>query len=111
MITEHETLIETIKGGAFDDDVLEQAEALERRLHDGMLNTLDNLLVTATARRLKNYVRLIRLDRIITPPLILQSLDEHLIILRAIAKRDEIAAEAALAAHFQASLQRILGMF
>jgi len=111
LITEHEALIETIKGGAFDDDVLEQIEALERRLHDGILNTLDNSLVTATAQRLKNYVRIIRLDRIITPPLILQSLDEHLIILRAIAKRDENAAEAALAAHFQASLQRILGMF
>ena len=111
LILEHEALIKTIEGGNFDDEVLEQVEALEQRLHDGMLNTLDNTLVTATARRLKNYVRLIRLDRIITPPLILQSLNEHLTILRAITKRDENAAKAALAAHFQASLQRILKMF
>ena len=111
VITEHETLIATIEGGTFNDDILIEAERLERRLHDGMLDTLNNLLVTTTARRLKNYVQLIRLERIITPPLILQSLNEHLAILEAITKRDEQAAEAALASHFQASLQRILGMF
>ncbi len=111
VIKEHEDLIKVIESGAFGDDVLAETERLEHRLHDGMLDTLNNLLVTTTARRLKNYVQLIRLERIITPPLILQSLNEHLAILDGIIKRDEKAAEAALAAHFQASLQRILGMF
>jgi DNA-binding GntR family transcriptional regulator len=111
VIEEHKDLIKVIEGGNFDDDVLVETERLERSLHDGMLNTLDNLLVTTTARRLKNYVQLIRLERIITPPLILQSLNEHLAILDAITKRDGKAADAALALHFQASLQRILGMF
>lgn len=111
VIKEHEDLIKVIESGTFDDDVLAETERLERSLHDGMLNTLDNLLVITTARRLKNYVQLIRLERIITPPLILQSLNEHLAILDAITKRNEAEADAALTAHFQASLQRILGMF
>lgn len=111
VIKEHKDLIKVIESGAFGDDVLTETERLEHRLHDGMLDTLNNLLVTTTARRLKNYVQLIRLERIITPPLILQSLNEHLAILDGIIKRDEKASEAALAAHFQASLQRILGMF
>ena len=107
---EHQALIVIIKNGDFGEDVLGQVETLERKLHDGMLETLDNVLVTTTARRLKNYVQLIGLERTITPPLILQSQHEHLAILDAIIKRDENAADAALVAHFQASLQRILGM-
>ena len=107
---EHEALIVTIKDGEFGEGVLRQVETLESKLHDGMLKMLDNVLVTTTARRLKNYVLLIALERIATPPLLLQSLHEHLSILNAIIKRDENAADAALAAHFQASLQRILGM-
>lgn len=111
LIKEHEALIASIEGGAFDDSVLVQVEALEQRLHGGMLESLNNPLVSTTARRLKNYVRLIRLERLMTPPLVLQSLQEHLILLDAIVRRDDHAAEEALSAHFRASLQRILGMF
>ena len=108
---EHQDIIERIESGDFGNEVLELVEELEKKLHDGMLNTLNNPLVLVTARRLKNYVRLIRLERLATPPLILQSMREHIVILNAITARDESGAEAALAAHFQGSLQRVLGAF
>jgi DNA-binding GntR family transcriptional regulator len=76
-----------------------------------MIASLRNPLIENTARRLKNYVTLIRLDRLITEPLALRTLREHLEILEAAARRDAAAAENAVAGHFQAALQRILGMF
>jgi DNA-binding GntR family transcriptional regulator len=111
LIAEHEKLIAKIEGGSFGTKVIDELDDLEERLHGGMLASLRNPLVETTARRLKNYVRLIRLERLVTQPLALRTLREHLEILRAIAARDADAAEAALAAHFQAALQRILGMF
>ena len=76
-----------------------------------MIAALRNPLIETTARRLKNYVTLIRLERLITQPLALRTLREHLEIIEACAQRDADRAEAAVAAHFQAALQRILGMF
>jgi DNA-binding GntR family transcriptional regulator len=53
---------------------------------------------------------LIRLDRLITAPLALRTIKEHIEILEACKNRDGQRAEAALSAHFQAALHRILGM-
>jgi DNA-binding GntR family transcriptional regulator len=111
MIRDHEALKAKIEGGAFGPDILAELDSVEERLHGGMLASLRNPLVETTARRLKNYVRLIRLERLVTQPLALHTLREHLDILRAIEARDGDAAERAVAAHFQAALQRILGMF
>jgi DNA-binding GntR family transcriptional regulator len=91
--------------------MLEKLEALEQQLHGGMIAALPNPLIETTARRLKNYVTLIRLERLITQPLALRTLREHLEIIDACAQRDADRAEAAVASHFQAALQRILGMF
>ena len=61
-----------------------------------------NPLIETTARRLKNYLILIKLDRRITAPLALRTLREHMEILDACRRGDADQAEAAL--------QRILGM-
>ena len=58
-----------------------------------------------------NYLRLVRLDRRLTPPLALRSLREHMAIIAACQARDADKAEAALTAHFTAALQRHMGMF
>jgi DNA-binding GntR family transcriptional regulator len=111
LIRDHEALKAKIEGGKFGPDVLAELDALEDRLHNGMLTSLRNPLIETTERRLKNYVRLIRLERLVTQPLALHTLREHLEILHALEARDGDAAERAVAAHFQAALQRILGMF
>lgn len=107
----HLALVADIKSGMFDDTILERFEALENELHSNMVASLHNPLVTATAARLKNYVRLILLERLLTPPLALKSLEEHITILENLEKRDMAGAEAAVSAHFQAAQQRLLGMF
>ncbi len=111
LVKDHRALLARIEGGSFDARVQAKLGELEERLHGGMIASLRNPLIETTARRLKNYVTLIRLDRLMTPPLALRTLREHLDILEAAAVRDADAAEAAIAAHFQNALQRILGMF
>lgn len=111
LIEEHRTLMTRIEQGIFDAEVQAQLGRLEERLHAGMIASLRNPLVETTARRLNNYLTLIRLDRLMTQPLALRTLREHLDILEAAAARDADATEAAIVTHFQNALQRILGMF
>lgn len=107
LIDDHHALIDQVENGEPDLVALDE---IEQRLHGTMIATLRNPLVETTARRLKNYVTLVRMDRLVTRPLVLRTLREHLDILNACAARDPDAAEAALSLHFQAALQRILGM-
>jgi DNA-binding GntR family transcriptional regulator len=111
MAKAHHKVMKEIESGGFDSQMLEKLESLEEQLHGGLIAALRNPLIETTARRLKNYVTLIRLERLITQPLALRTLREHLEIIAACADRDADRAEAAVASHFQAALQRILGMF
>src|SRR2546430_1749034 len=67
-------------------------------------------LIEPTARRLHKYFLLVRMDRLVTKPLAITTLREHLEILNAAMRRDPDAAEAALADHFRQALQRVLGV-
>jgi len=111
LIEEHRALIASIENDGFGRHAIQRLGELEEQLHGGMIGSLRNPLIETTARRLKNYVTLIRLDRLVTRPLALRTLREHIDILEAVAAHDPEGAEAALANHFQAALQRILGMF
>src|SRR3546814_19436890 len=73
------------------DGALEALEVLEVGLHGSMIANMKNPLIETTAQRLKNYVTLIRLDRLVTPPLALRTLGEHLEILEAFVARDPAA--------------------
>jgi DNA-binding GntR family transcriptional regulator len=75
-----------------------------------MVASLRNPLIETAARRLNNYLILIKLDRRFTAPLALRTLREHVEILEACVRRDADQAEAALVRHFQSALQRIFGM-
>lgn len=107
----HRALTGDIEKEGLTPALMERLEGLEQRFHGAMIACLRNPLIETTARRLKNYVTLIRLERLITQPLALRTLNEHIEVLIACTDRDGERAEAALAAHFQAALQRILGMF
>jgi DNA-binding GntR family transcriptional regulator len=108
MAKSHQKLLRDIETQGFDANARQRLESLDQQLHGGMIATLRNPLIDSTARRLKNYVTLIRLERLVTQPLALRTLREHLEIIAACAERDADRAEAALTAHFQAALQRIL---
>ncbi len=110
LLKDHETLIKQITAKGLEVENLPQLESLEGRLHGEMVASLRNPLIETAARRLKNYLTLIKLDRRITAPLALRTLREHVEILEACVRRDADQAEAALVRHFQAALQRIFGM-
>ena len=107
----HAALASTIDNGGLTSETLEQLESLDQELHACMIRSLRNPLIETTARRLKNYLALIRVERRITKTLALQTIAEHIEILGAFASRDPDRAEAALIQHFQAATHRILGMF
>jgi DNA-binding GntR family transcriptional regulator len=110
LLKDHETLIKQITAKGLEPEHLPQLEALESRLHGDMVASLRNPLIETAARRLKNYLILIKLDRRITAPLALRTLREHVEILEPCVRRDADQAEAALVRHFQSALQRIFGM-
>ena len=92
-------------------DILTELEDIEALLHNATIASLRNPLVETTYRRMHNYLRLVRLDRRLTVPIARRSIREHLEIIAAVEERRPDAAEAAVAAHFTAALQRHLGMF
>jgi len=90
----------------------EEAElnGLEEQLHGMLVSALRNPLIETTARRLHKYFLLVRQERLVTKPLAVVTLEEHLQIIHAALSRDADAAESALVSHFQKALQRVLGI-
>ena len=88
-----------------------ELEALELVLHNAIIRSLNNPLIETAYKRMHNYLRLVRLDRKLTPPLALRSLREHMQIILACEARDAEAAMAALKTHFDAALQRHMGLY
>ena len=107
----HLALSADIDVRGLDDRALAELADLERCLHAGVIAILRNALIDTSYRRVHNYLRLVRLDRVLTPPLVLRTLREHMEIIAACQARDPARAEAALRAHFAAALQRHLGLF
>jgi DNA-binding GntR family transcriptional regulator len=107
---EHEALIARLVSGEIDNDSLRELERLEGRLHNSIVGIMTNPLIESSYRRMHNYLRLVRLDRRLTAPLALRSLDEHMQIIDACIARDADRAEAAVRAHFTEALQRHMGI-
>lgn len=107
---DHKTLLAKLEAGAWTPEEEEELDLLEDRFHGALISALRNQLIEVTARRLKNYVTLVRLDWLTTRPLAIKTVREHLEVINACVERDGDAAEAALINHFQLALQRLIGM-
>ena len=103
-----ETALET---SGLTTATIQELERLEELLHGAIVGSLNNPLIETSYRRIRNYLRLIRLDRKISVPLALRSLREHIVIIDACRARSAERAVAALQAHFSAALQRNLGLY
>ena len=86
-------------------------ERLEELLHGSIVASLRNPLIDSSYRRIRNYLRLLRLDRKMSAPLALRSLREHIAVLEACRAHDAPAAVAAIQSHFSAALQRNLDLY
>jgi DNA-binding GntR family transcriptional regulator len=110
LMNKHIALLEQLEHGELGPEEKNTLDVLENQLHGALTFYLRNPLIETTARRLKNYLTLVRLDWLTTKPLAIRTVREHIEILNACAMRDADAAEAALATHFQQALQRLLGI-
>lgn len=111
LLNDHLALLERLEHGELGMAEEAALDALEQRMHDALISYLRNPLIENTARRLKNYLALVKLDWLTTKPLAIRTLREHVDILKACAMRDADGAEAALNTHFQQALRRLLGLF
>lgn len=111
MSTRHLALIATIHADGLTGPARAELEALELLLHNSIIAILRNPLIETSYKRMHNYLRLVRLDRKLTPPLALRSLREHMEIITACQARDADKAEEALTAHFTAALRRHMGFY
>ena len=109
LLADHSALIGRIEARGLESEDLEEVDRLERAIHSSVIASLQNQLVDVSYRRMMNYLRLLRLDRKFTAPIILRTLREHVEILQACERRDADAAEAALLAHLQAAMSRNIG--
>lgn len=107
----HRGVIEAIEAKGLTPEILVQLEEMENLLHGSIVASLRNTLIDSSYRRVRNYLRLIRLDRRLTPPLAKRSLCEHMAIIEACRKRDPAQAVAALQAHFSSALRRSIGLY
>lgn len=107
----HQAAFKAVEQDGLSPALMAELEALESLLHNTVIDCLNNPLIETSYRRMHNYLRLVRLDRRLTPPLALRSLREHLEIINACRARDADRAEAAVQAHFTAALQRHMGLY
>jgi DNA-binding GntR family transcriptional regulator len=106
----HAALVRSIEENGLTQQGLVEVDEMEHLLHGAVIAILRNPLIETSYRRMHNYLRLLRLDRKFTAPVVLRTLREHLEILAACRTRDADRAQAALDAHFQAAMQRNLGL-
>ena len=109
--TRHRAVSTDIEQHGLTREAMVELEDLESLLHNSVIDILRNPLIDTSYRRMHTYLKLVRLDRKLTVPLAQRSIKEHLEIIDACEARDPDRAEAALMAHFNAALQRHLGMF
>ena len=108
---QHLALIAAIEAEGLNEAARGELENLEEVLHNAIIAALNNPLIETSYKRMHNYLRLVRLDRKLTVPLAQRSLREHMQIILACKARDPEAAAAALQAHFNAAMQRHMGMY
>lgn len=107
----HRAVVQSLDKDGLTEANRAELEALEEVLHNAIIGALHNELIETAYKRMHNYLRLVRLDRKITVPIAQRSLREHLAIIEACKVRDADAAVSALTAHFNAALQRHMGIY
>lgn len=107
----HRALMAQLEAEGLTETAKQEFEALEVVLHSAIIGSLNNKLIETSYRRMHNYLRLVRLDRRLTVPIVMRSLREHMEIIEACTARDPERAVAALDAHFTRALQRHMGLF
>lgn len=106
---EHQAILKRARAAAPDADLDRDAQAVDWGLHDFMVDSIGNEILSELYRVNSLHVRLIRLDaHVIRPMRILPAMEEHLQFLKVVKTRDEQAAVQQMMEHIERSKQRVL---
>lgn len=106
----HLNIVHRAKHGPITDELLTEATSVDWGLHDLMIDTLGNDLISQTYRINSLRVRLIHLERsTLSAEVLLPAMQEHLNLIAALKLRDPLAVTAQVAFHIHSAHQRVLG--
>jgi DNA-binding GntR family transcriptional regulator len=106
----HLAIVEAATHGPITDELLAEATSVDWGLHDLMIDTLGNDLISQTYRINSLRVRLIHLERsTLSADILLPAMQEHLNLISALKARDAAAVADHLAFHIRSAHQRVLG--
>ncbi len=92
-------------------DLIEQAQAVDWNLHETIIDSLNNKIISNAYRVNFVKIRLIRLAQTsLNPETVSRSLTQHLEIIDKFEQRDAVAAGQTMEAHIQAARARALGV-
>ena len=106
----HREIVERARRGPIDDELLTDATSVDWGLHDLMIDSLGNELISQTYRINSLRVRLIHLERsTLSSEVLLPAMQEHLNLIEALQQRDPQRVAQRLAFHIDCAHQRVLG--
>lgn len=107
--TQHRAILKRAESTKPDPTLDADAQAVDWGLHDRMVDSIGNEILSEMYRVNSLHVRLIRLDASLVRPLRVQpAMQEHLRFIEALIARDESAAVQAILDHIDHSRQRVL---
>lgn len=106
----HLAIVTRAHSGDISDELLTDATSVDWGLHDLMIDTLNNELISQTYRINSLRVRLIHLERAtLSADILLPAMQEHLNLIGALKTRDPQEVAHHLSHHLHSAHQRILG--
>lgn len=106
----HLAIIERARRDGISDELLTDATSVDWGLHDLMIDTLGNELISQAYRINSLRVRLIHLERsTLSADILLPAMQEHLALIAALKTRDPHSVADALGKHIQSAHERVLG--
>lgn len=109
LIARTRNLRDKIENASGTPDLMEEARETDRALHDALIASIGNGILTETYDLNFAKIRLIRLNGKHLPGRAQDIMDEHLEVLMALRARDVAAAKSALRNHLVTSHRRALG--
>lgn len=106
----HLAIVERAQHEGISDELLTDATSVDWGLHDLMVDTLGNELISQAYRINSLRVRLIHLERAtLSADILLPAMQEHLTLIAALKTRDPHAVADALGHHIHSAHERVLG--
>ena len=107
----HLNIVRRARKTAIDHDLLKDATTVDWGLHDMMVDTLGNELISEVYRINSLRVRLIRLEgSTLSADVLVPAMEEHLWFIEALKRRDATAVIERLSHHIESAHRRVLGL-